>query len=155
MVANFSLKGENKTCGKAGREEAERKRTAAKSELQVVSVLTEQGVRPRLAAGKAISSSPSTRRMGFRGGGAVPGASAGERKPIPSKSSRTLSPASAWRCVNSRRRSKRPACERAGALFVPPALWAKALGESRRFRVGAHPVSSTHTYNSNFTADLL
>ena len=54
MVASFCLKGENKSRGKAGREEAEGKRTAAKSELEVASVLTEQAVWPPLAAGKAI-----------------------------------------------------------------------------------------------------
>lgn len=76
MVASFCLKGESKSRGKAGREEAEGKRTVAKSELQVASVLTEQEVWPRPAAGKALFL--STRRVGS--GGAVPGASAGERK---------------------------------------------------------------------------
>ena len=78
MVASFCLKGENKSV-EEGREEAEGKRTAAKSELQVASVLTEQGFRPRLAAGKAIFLS-ANEKSGVWGGGAVPEASAGERK---------------------------------------------------------------------------
>lgn len=89
MVASFCLKGENKSRGKAGREEAEGKRTAAKSELRVASVLTEQEVWPPLAAGKAIFFS-FNEKSGVWGCCFRSVCWTKEVKPIPSKSSRTL-----------------------------------------------------------------
>lgn len=77
-------------------------------------------------------------------------------KPFLSKANKAFFPAIGVEIRKFTVTSKQPCvCVRV-CCFVPPSSLGESIWRiSGSFRVGAHPVSSTHTYNSNFTADLL